>query len=128
MPDGQAGADQDHEPPRGHDGRPAEGNPHHPLRDRLAGLDPVVGNQGAPQQVAEGIRGAADGEQQDDRPPRSHGLDQRGRGHGGGDDDEAHPFRVQVEEPETGVELDQRLVDDLLVHVPHPDQPVHGGP
>jgi hypothetical protein len=55
-------------------------------------------------------------------------LHQGGRGHGGGDDDEAHAFRVQVEEPEPGVELDQRLVDDLLVHVAHPDEPVGGRP
>src|SRR3989442_4811249 len=56
------------EPPECDDRRAAERNPHDPFRDRLPPLEPVVGDQPAPEQVAERIACPADGEKGDDGP------------------------------------------------------------
>src|SRR5439155_301580 len=60
--------DEAGEPPEGDDRRAAERDPHEPFRDRLPPVGSVVGDEPAPEQVAERIACPADREKGDDGP------------------------------------------------------------
>src|SRR3989442_11135675 len=70
------------EPPECDDRRAAERNPHDPFRDRLPPLEPVVGDQPAPEQGAERIACPADGEKGDDGPAAGRSARPRRRARG----------------------------------------------
>ena len=94
----------------------------------LAVLQAVVGDERAPEQIAERVARTSSGQEDEERAATYPRAGQRRGGHGRDDDDEPHALGVQMEEAEARVELHQRLVDDLLVDVAHADEAVGGRP